>query len=117
MKQVPLRMREQIVNYYHQKPTRTYAQTAAVFGVGVATVSRLLSKARKGKSLQADLSRCGRKQSVQLSWLKTEVEKHPDARLVDRIEAYQAHSGIRVCKSTMSLAMKRLGYSYKKKHP
>lgn len=58
---VPVEVRRRIVAAYQRGDTKTYAETAKVFGVGVATVNRLLRRVREGKDVRPDLSSCGRK--------------------------------------------------------
>jgi len=52
---------------------------------------------------------------VDLAWLRQHLEAHPDARLIDRIEAWEAKSGVRVAIGTMWLAVHDCGWTHKKR--
>jgi hypothetical protein len=51
---------------------------------------------------------------VDLEWLKVHARDNPDARLSDRVDDWEKVSGERVAVSTMSLAMRAIGWSFKK---
>ena len=54
---------------------------------------------------------------IDLDWLREHADKVPDARLVDRIDAWEEISGRRVASSTMSVAMRAIGWTHKKRLP
>lgn len=108
-------LRQRIVQAYESDLSGTYAETAELFGVGEATVSRLLRRYRETGSVAAKKVGGNNPRRVDLSWLERHAQEHPDGRLGDRIEAWFAKSGRRVASSTMSQAMRAIGWTYKKK--
>jgi transposase len=109
-----LAIRKLIVNAYKEGLTDTYEATAAMFSVGRATVDRLLRLDREGKDLAPQ--RGGKPpRRVDLLWLKSHVEAHEDARLIDRIDAWEAHSGVRVSIGAMWNALAAIGVTHKKR--
>jgi len=112
-----LDLRRQVVAAYESGLSGTYAQTAVLFGVGRATVNRWLRRKRQSGDVKP-LPRPGNNpRRVDLNWLRAHAQQHPDARLVDRVQAWQAHGGMRVHIATMSKAMRTIGWTYKKKTP
>lgn len=109
-------IRRRIVETYNSGLSGTYASAAALFGVGEATVSRLLRRQRETGGVEPSRVGGNNPRKVDLEWLKTHAEESPDARLIDRIEAWSERSGCRVASSTMSNAMKAIGWTYKKRH-
>ena len=107
-------LRRRIVEAYRSGLSGTYAQTAALFGVGEATVSRLLRRYRETGDVKAKPVGGNRARVVDLQWLAQHAQRDPDARLCDRIEDWAEHSGRRVASSTMSNAMRALGWTHKK---
>lgn len=111
---VPIEVRKLIIAAYRSGKTRSYEETAELFGVGRATVSRLLRRYRETGDVQPKPVGGNRRREVDLEWLRSHAEKHPDARLCDRIEAWARRSGRSVASSTMSKAMREIGWSHKK---
>ena len=111
---IPLELRRRIVTAYTSGLTRTYEATAQMFGVGPATVSRLLRRHREKGDLAPELSRRGRKRVIDDEWLRGHATAYPDATLRERVEAWEKKSGRRVDLSTMSKAMSRIGWTHKK---
>lgn len=108
-------LRKRIVEAYTSGLSGTYAETAAIFGVGESTVNRLLRLYRdtgdvKAKPVGGNYPR----QVDDLDWLLKHAENAPDARLSERIDDWEKFSGRRVASSTMSKAMKAINWSYKK---
>jgi transposase len=114
MKPVPLEVRDRVVKAYRDGLTGTYISTARVFGIGEATVSRLLHLERAGVPLAPRFS-TGRKRRIDLEWLRRHVAENEDARLVDRIAAWQAHSGLTSSVGAMWSALRALGVTHKKR--
>ena len=112
---VPLELRERIVRAYAEKLTGSYEETAAVFRVGRATVSRLLRRHRETGGVQPDQVGGNNPRRIDLEWLRGHARDFPDARLIDRIDALHAETGKRVGSSTMSKAMRTIGWTHKKK--
>ena len=83
-----------MVRAYTEGLTATYGQTAHMFGVGEATVSRLLRRYRETGDVQAKPVGGTHPRRVDLSWLQQQAELHPSARLKDRVQAWSQKSGI-----------------------
>lgn len=111
---VPLEVRQRAVKAYRDGLSGTYAQTARLFSVGEASLSRWLQRARAGDSL---LPRWGDgpKRRIDLVWLQDHVAANEDARLVDRIAAWRAHSGLQVSIGAMWNALRAIGITHKKR--
>ena len=89
---------------------------ARLFGVGLSTVKRFHAAAREGKSL-APKKRPGSKPKLDERaerLLETDLEERPAATLPQRREFLERVAGVRVSDSTVSRALKRLGWSRKK---
>jgi transposase len=114
MKSISLDLRRRIVEAYLSGRSGTYQTTAEMFGVGVATVSRLLHLNREHGDLRAKARGGNRAREVDEDWLRAHAQEQPDARLIDRVQAWEAYRGKRVQVSTMCLAMRRIGWTHKK---
>ena len=112
---IGLELRKRIVEAYLSGRTRSYEATAELFGVGRATVSRLLRRHRETGDVKPLPIGGNYPRQVDLDGLREHARAHPDARLVDRIDDWEAQSGRRVASSTMSKAMRTLGWTHKKK--
>ena len=112
---ISLDLRRRVVAAYESGKTKSYAATAAMFGIGVATVNRLLRRKRETGDVKAKARGGNNPPVVDDAWLLEHATAHPDARLVDRIEAWRAHSGREVSMGAMSNALKRIGWTYKKR--
>src|SRR5579863_7967416 len=108
-------LRRRLVEAYRSKKSGTYAETAALFGVGEATVSRNLRRYRETGDVIYKPKGGNNPRRVDLEWLRQDLMAHPDARLVDRIEAWKAHSGQGVSIGAMWLAVRACGWTHKKK--
>jgi len=108
-------LRRRLVEAYRSKRSGTYAATAALFGVGEATVSRLLRRFRETGDVLYKPKGGNNPRRVDLEWLRQHLAANPDARLVDRIEAWKAHSGKGVSLGAMWLAVRDCGWTHKKK--
>ncbi len=117
MKVLPLRLRKQLVHAYKTGLVDTYEKTAEVFGVGRASVSRLLRQHRETGSVEPKRVGGSRRRAVDDAWLRSHAEKHPNALLRERVEAWASKSGRRVHLSTIGAAMKRIGWTHKKRTP
>lgn len=114
---IDLRMR--IVERYQAVGT-TVDGVAAQFGVGRSTVSRLLRQQREVGHLEPGKLGGGH------GWLISDgdldnvhelVEEKADRTQEELVDAYEARTGIRVSRSTMSRALKRARLSRKKNVP
>ncbi len=85
-----------------------------MFGVGRATVSRLLRRYRTAGNVKPLPVGGNHPRRVDLAWLREHAEAHPDARLVDRVADWEQECGRRVALSTMSVAMRLIGWTHKK---
>ncbi len=106
-------LRRKVVEAYKSGRSGSYLETAKLFGIGAASVSRWLRLERESGDLEPR-SRPGKPRKVDLEWLRSHAEKYPDARLIDRAQAWQAHSGKRVCIDTISTSLRAIGWTYKK---
>jgi transposase len=92
------------------------AQAARTFGVGISTVKRYATKARRGESLQPGKAvgkppKMGRPVS---KLLEEDLKERPFATLQERCEYVEAVSGVSVSRSTMCRAIARSGKTRKK---
>ena len=108
-------LRRRVVEAYDSGLSGTYAQTAELFGVGQATVNRWLRRKRETGDVKPLPRKGNNPRRVDLDWLREHAVQNPDARLIDRVEAWEAHGGVRVHIDTMSASMRAIGWTYKKK--
>ena len=92
------------------------AQAARTFGVGISTVKRYATKARRGESLQPGKApgkppKMGRPVG---KLLEEDLKERPFATLQERCEYVRAVSGVSVSRSTMCRAIARIGKTRKK---
>jgi transposase len=85
------------------------AQAARTFGVGISTVKRYATKARRGESLQP-----GKAVGKPPKLLEEDLKERPFATLQERCEYVEAVSGVSVSRSTMCRAIARSGKTRKK---
>ena len=112
---IGIELRRRIVEAYRSGRSGSYQATAELFGVGRATVSRLLRRHRETGDVKP-FAVCGNNpRQVDLDWLREHARKEPDDRLVDRIDAWEVTSGRRVASSTISKAMRMIGWTHKKR--
>lgn len=114
MADISLDLRRRIVSAYRNGLTETYEATAEMFEVGRASVSRLLRRDRETGDVLPEKRGGDLRRSVDLAWIEKHAEEFPDARLVDRIEAWQAHSGRRVSIGAMWNALDAINWTHKK---
>jgi transposase len=114
---LPLALRERIVAAYNRGGF-TYASIAELFGVGEASVSRLLSRSRKADGDLTPAPRGGgnppRIPEEQYDALRALVADAPDARQEDLCELWEAHFGVVVSKSAMGRTLNAAGITRKK---
>lgn len=116
---VSVEVREMIVRLRREvDPKPTYEDIARLVGLGTATVSRVLTKARRGEPLAAKPR--GGARGVKVgeagrSWLAERVNREPDITLKQLAEEYQDNFGISVVPTTISNALAVLGYTLKKR--
>jgi transposase len=107
-------LRRRIVEAYSGKQSGTYFETAKMFGVGEATVSRLLRLHRETGDVEPKPHRSNNPRRVDLLWLKRHLREKPDATLAQRVEAWVAQGGTKVSLTSMWFAVKACGWSHKK---
>lgn len=115
MSEVPLRLRHRIVQAYLSGQTRTYEATAEMFGVGRATVSRLLRRYREDGVVECKPRGGNNPRRVDLDWLRRHAQENPDDRLLDRADAWEQENGRRVSISAISDALRVIRWTHKKK--
>jgi transposase len=116
MADLSIDLRRRVVEAYRAKRSGTYAETASLFGIGEATVSRLLRRYRETGDVQPKPHASNNPRRVDLNWLREQLAANPDARIVDRIEAWVAAGGRRVSITTMWLSIRACGWTHKKRH-
>jgi transposase len=117
MADLSLDLRRRVVRAYKDGLTETYEATAELFSIGRATVSRLLRLERETGDVLPKKRGGDHRSSINLDWLRQHAAANPDARLVDRIDAWQEHSGRRVSIGAMWSALARINWTHKKRHP
>ena len=78
MADLSLDLRRRVVRAYHEGLTATYEATAELFGIGRATVSRLLRLERETGDVLPKKRGGDRRRSVDLDWLRQHAEANPD---------------------------------------
>lgn len=106
-------LRRRIVDAYFNGLTASYEATAEMFGVGIATVSRLLRRKRETGDVVPKKRGGDRRRELDLAWLEEHAGANPDARLVDRIAAWQQRSGRRASIGAMWRALDLIGWTHK----
>jgi transposase len=115
MKDRSIELRRSAVEAYRSKQSGTYEQTASLFGIGEASLSRWLRRHRETGDVQSKPRGANNPRRVDLVWLRTHLEEFPDARIVDRIEAWVDRGGRRVGVTAMWLAIRACGWTHKKR--
>jgi transposase len=108
-------LRQRIVVHYKKTPEATYKTTSEHFSVGEATVSRVLRAHRETGDVFPVPKPKKPKNKIDLDWLRAHAQAHPDARLKDRADAFQAERGLRVSISSVWYALTALGFTHKKR--
>ena len=115
MADLSIDLKRRVVAAYCSQKSGTYVDTAKLFQVGEATVSRLLRRQRETGDVQ-DKPRGGNNpRRVGLDWLRHNLEAKPDARVIDRFEEWFQHSGVRVGETAMLNAIHACGFTHKKR--
>jgi transposase len=92
------------------------AQAARTFGIGISTVKRYATKARRGEPLQSGKAP-GKRPKIDErvgKLLQEDLKVRPFATLRERCEYVRAVSGVSVSRSTMWSAIARIGPTRKK---
>jgi transposase len=115
MAETSIDLRKRLVAAYLAKKSGSYAATASLFGVGEATVSRVLRRHRETGDVQHKPRGGNNPRRVDLAWLRQHLEANPDERLIDRVDAWERQSGTRVCIAAMWGAVHACGWTHKKR--
>lgn len=115
MADISIDLRRKLVAAYKAGRSGTYDKTAALFGVGRATVSRTLRRLRETGDVRYKPKGGNNPRRVALDWLRNQCEARPDDRIKDRIKALEQSSGEVVSYGAMWGALHALGWSFKKK--
>ena len=110
-------LRRRAVAAYESGQTESYEETAEVFGVGRASISRWLRRHRETGDVEYKERGGNNPRRVDLNWLQAHCRANPDARIDDRVKALQEHSGEVVSRGAMWGALHAIGWSFKKKRP
>jgi transposase len=92
------------------------AQAARTFGVGISTVKRYVTKARRGEPLKPAKAP-GKRPKIDErvgKLLEEDLEERPFVTLRARCEYVEALSGVSVSRSSMCRAIARIGSTRKK---
>ena len=92
------------------------AQAARTFGVGISTVKRYASKARRGESLEPGKAPGKRPKMDEKvgKLLEEDLHERPFVTLRQRCDYIEAISGVSVSRSTVCRAIARIGSTRKK---
>jgi transposase len=115
MATVSIDLRRRVVAAYEADESGTYARTAALFGIGEATVSRLLRRHRETGDVEYKPRGGNNPRRIDMAWLRRHLEEQPDARLIDRIEAWRQHSGRKLSVTAIWNAVRACGWTHKKR--
>lgn len=110
-------LRQRIVEAY-LAGEGTYAEIAARFGVGEATVSRMLRRERERGDLKPKAWAGGPTPTIsddELSELRELVAATPDGTLDDFCDGWEKLKGVRVSRATMGRTVRRAGLTRKRK--
>lgn len=108
-------LRRRVVEAYRSCKSGTYVQTADLFGIGEATVGRILRRHRETGDVLYKRTGGNNPRRVDLAWLRKQLAKDPDARLVDRVAAWKHDSGRSVGITAMWMAVRACGWTHKKR--
>lgn len=108
-------LRKRVVDAYTQGLSGTYEQTMKLFQVSRPTLTRWLKSYRE-EGRTENLPRGGNNPiKLDEAWLLEHATKFPNARCIDRAAAYEKERGIHVHPETVRYALRRMGWSFKKK--
>ena len=92
------------------------AEAARTFGIGISTLKRYATKARRGEPVQPGKAP-GKRPKIDErvgKLLQEDLKEHPFATLRERCEYVEAVSGVWVSRSTMWRTIARIGSTRKK---
>lgn len=114
---VAVQVRKAIVRLFFEDH-HSYEEIAALLDVGEATVSRVLRRYRETGSVKPAAPRGGNFSPITGSvaeLLQRIVAQLPDRTVVELTEALVERTGVSTSRSSVQRALKRLGYSQKKR--
>ena len=109
-------LRKKIVEGVEQRPM-SKSEAARLFGVSLSSVKRYVKAAREGRSLSPGKAAPGKKPLLDEKarrLLEADVQERPFAKLKDRREYLLKASGVSVSESTLSRALRKMGFGRKK---
>ena len=108
-------LRKKIVQALQQR-RMTKSEAARAFGVSLSSVKRYAKAVREGRSLKPGKAPGKRplldEKTKRL--LEADVDERPFAKLKDRREYLQKVAGVSVSESTLSRALRKMGFGRKK---
>ena len=115
MKAYSLDLREKVLRAVDQGYPR--AEIVKLLGVSLATLKRYLKQRRETGDVapKAIPGRPPKKLAPLEAGLVAQLQAHDDARLEDHCRLWEQTDGVRVSTATMSRAIKRMGWTRKKK--
>jgi transposase len=108
-------LRKKIVQALQQQRMNE-SEAARAFGVSLSSVKRYAKAVREGRSLSPGKAP-GKKPKLDQKarrLLQADIEERPFAKLTDRREYLQKVAGVCVSESTLSRALRKMGFGRKK---
>jgi transposase len=108
-------LRQKIVQALQQR-RMTKSEAARTFGVSLSSVKRYAKAAREGRSLSPGKAPGNRPLLDEKArrLLEADLEERPFAKLKDRREYLEKVAGVSVSESTLSRALRKMGFGRKK---
>lgn len=109
-------LREKVLRAVDQGYSRS--EIVKLVGVSLATIKRYLKQRREtGNVVPKPIpGRPSKKLAPLQAGLVAQLQAHDDVRLEDHCRLWEQTSGVKVSAATMSRAIKRLGWTRKKRH-
>ena len=116
MKAYSVDLREKVLRAVDQGHRRQ--EIVKLFGVSLATIKRYLKQRRETGTVapKAIPGRPPKKSGRMAAELVAQLRAHDDLRLEDHCSWWEQTHGVKVSISTMSRAIRRLGWTRKKRH-
>ena len=108
-------LRKKIVEAVERRAMKK-SEVACLFGVSLSSVKRYVRKFRQGRPLSPGKAP-GKRPKVDeraKRLLEADLKERPFAKLHQRCEYLEALAGLRVSRSTLCRALKRMGFTRKK---
>ena len=108
-------LRQKIVQALQQRRMNK-SEAASAFGVSLSSVKRYAKAVREGRSLSPGKAPGKRPKLDEKArrLLEADVQERPFAKLSDRQEYLERVAGVRVSESTLSRALRQMGFGRKK---